>query len=858
MRVLTGHSPEAETSLPYLPWVEILETALAGAETPEAFRDALGPAATEVARLVPHLRRVFPDLPPPVDLPPEQERRYLFNSIRDFLGRAGEIQPLLLVLDDLQWADEPSMLLLPHLAPTLGDVPVLILGTYRDEEARPGTTFGTGFTSLARERLVHRIALRPFAPALVDAMLTALADRPAPPALVQLVYSETDGNAFFVEEVFRHLMEEGRLLDEEGRWRTDLEVGETEVPHSVRLVIERRLERISSATRDVLTLAAVIGRFFDGGVLTMASETEEDRLFDALDEAERSRLVRATDDSSERFGFVHELIRQTLLAGLGVRRGRAHLRVADAIEKRFLERADEHASELVFHLSRGGSAAEPRKLRRYLALAGKQALGASAWETALGHLAAARTMSWDDDRSGRADLLEDLGLALRSMQRWDDAVAVWDEAAEAFAKLGDREREGHVRWEAAYQLAWAGRYEESLMMVGQGLATLEGLANPDRGRLLAMSSVMFAMSGYRDAADTMLQEAFEVGDVLDDDGVRGTTLSLDVVERYLYMVNDQVMELAPKAAVVLERTGALWQLAETRGFALICAINVGRWDEAERLLDENEPLAVRLGNRQAELLNRRGRILLSVPREGDLERFERMAQSDLEFCRAADMPYIAESHVFLSRAHFMLGRWEAAVDEAREAVRTEEEGTVLVGWHRGQLLRMLAYVGERDQALAMLDDPGLELPVVGQPAGRGPWFFLVSALEALWEVGEMERLAGLYPLALEAMGNGNVVTDYMLELTDRFAGMAAAAGGAWSKAEGHFDRAIELAGSLGHSVEIAEIRRARGRMHLMRGGPGDDALGRELLESAATDYHAIGMPRHVELCRKLQSGSVEA
>ena len=224
MTALIGRCYEMEGAPPYVPFVEMLEAA-ARIIPPPALRETLGDAAPEVAKLLPELRRLFPDIPPPLELPPEQERHYLFNSVREFLARAARAQPLLLLLDDLHWADDSTLLLLQHIAQQLREVPVLILGTYRDVELDVGRPLARTLEELLRQRLAHRIALRRLPQDDVAAMLDALSGQEPPAPLVQAVYAETEGNPFFVEEVFQHLAEEGKLFDAQGRWRADLRVG---------------------------------------------------------------------------------------------------------------------------------------------------------------------------------------------------------------------------------------------------------------------------------------------------------------------------------------------------------------------------------------------------------------------------------------------------------------------------------------------------------------------------------------------------------------------------------------------------------------------------------------------------------
>ena len=450
---LTGHCYEMEGAPPYIPFVEILQ-ATVRLVRPEALRDVLGDSAPEVAKLLPELRRLFPDIPPPLEMPPEQERRYLFNSILEYMERAARAQPLLLVLEDLHWGDDSTLLLLEHIAQRLGEMPALIVGTYRDVELDVGRPLARALEGLVRQRLAHDLALKRLPEAGVGAMLRALSGQEPPAPLVREVYRETEGNPFFVEEVFKHLSEEGKLFDEQGRWRSDLRIAELEVPRSVRLVIGRRLERVCEECRRVLTAAAVIGRGFSFELLEALGDpsassgqapsassgqapsaasgqgVEPDALLDAIDEAERAHLISSAPDGREAcFTFAHELIRQTLLSGLSLpRRQRLHLRVAEAMERVYAHTLDEHTADLAHHLYQAGTAADPQRTVHYLALAGERAFGAAAFEDALRHYENALSLYPADDRQGRADLRYKRGLALRSLGRSEEALADWREA----------------------------------------------------------------------------------------------------------------------------------------------------------------------------------------------------------------------------------------------------------------------------------------------------------------------------------------------------------------------------------------------------------------------------------------------
>ena len=243
-----GHCYEMEGTPPFIPFVEMIERS-ARIVPKAAFRKALGDAAPEVARLVPELRQLFPDLPAPPKLPPDQQRRYLFNNFLAFIERGARATPNVLLVDDLHWADESTLALLQHIAPHLAQMPMLVVGTYRDVDLDAERPFARTLETLTRQRLAQKIALKRLEERRVGELLEALAGQAAPGPLVAAVFQETEGNPFFVEEVYQHLAEEGKLFDDAGRWRTDLRIEELEVPEGIKLVIGRRIQRLTKNGR---------------------------------------------------------------------------------------------------------------------------------------------------------------------------------------------------------------------------------------------------------------------------------------------------------------------------------------------------------------------------------------------------------------------------------------------------------------------------------------------------------------------------------------------------------------------------------------------------------------------------------
>ena len=374
IRAFVGNCYDREEPVPFNPFVEILEEWLAQTRDMTAFREALGNDAPEVARLLPQLRRMFPDIPPPLELPPEQSRRILFGAVADLLVRVARNAPVLLLLDDLHWADEGTLLLVSHLAKLASKIPVLIVCTYRDFGLEPGSQFARTLDEMIRVPRVRRIALGGLPRKSVAEMLLALSGREPPESIVNLFFADTDGNPFFVEELYRHLMERGDLVGSSGEFRGDLKLADVDAPQSVRLVIGRRLARLGEESRKILGTAAVIGRFFTFQLLEASTGVDADSLLDCVEEAERAGLISSTVQYPEaRFDFSHELIRQTVVGQVSVaRRQRLHLDVAKALEAQNANALEEVANDLAHHLLQAGTTADAAKTIRFLSMAARR------------------------------------------------------------------------------------------------------------------------------------------------------------------------------------------------------------------------------------------------------------------------------------------------------------------------------------------------------------------------------------------------------------------------------------------------------------------------------------------------------
>jgi predicted ATPase/class 3 adenylate cyclase len=520
LRVLIGHCVDQQGAPPYLPIIEHIEEA-ARQVAPDSLRRALGENAPEIAKLMPELRVRYPDIPDPVTLPPEQERHYLLRGVCEFVERAARTMPLVLVYEDLHWADESTLLLAQHMAQRLPQMPVLVLGTYRDAELKPGRPLAAVLPGLLGQRLAEEIVLRRLTEDGVAALLEGRAGSKPPAELVALVYSETEGNPFFVEEVFRHLHEAGKLFDEAGQWRSGVQIADTEVPRSVGLVIGQRLERVSDDCRRILTIAALAGKTFRFDLLAAFHGVDEDALLDVLEEAVGATLIEDVSTNREaRYAFIHEQIRQTLLALLSTaRRQRLHLRMADAMEALSGGEAKAHAADIAYHLYQAGAAADGKRTARWLVMAAERGLDALAFEDALRDLDAARTVLPTDAAEGIVHVLGLRARALRGLARIDEAFAAFAQAVEIAPSGAERDAVLQARARLELDLF---RGREALADIEPLLASARTAGNRAREveLLLMRSRGLYILSldqpGYAERTRASYEEAYtlakEIGD----------------------------------------------------------------------------------------------------------------------------------------------------------------------------------------------------------------------------------------------------------------------------------------------------------------------------------------------------------
>ena len=211
VQLLWGRCYERDAAPPYGPWIEAL-SALAAATEPDRLGRLLGAGAPPLARLVPAIQAALPNLPPVAALGPEEERLRLYDAATRLLLAVAVERPTVLVIDDLHWVDRDSLGLLRHFGRFLGRARLLIVATYRDVEVGRTHPLDDALAALRREVEYRRIAVPGLGVDDVAAYLATTAGEELPTALVRAVHAETGGSPFYVREVFRHLVEEQKII----------------------------------------------------------------------------------------------------------------------------------------------------------------------------------------------------------------------------------------------------------------------------------------------------------------------------------------------------------------------------------------------------------------------------------------------------------------------------------------------------------------------------------------------------------------------------------------------------------------------------------------------------------------------
>jgi tetratricopeptide (TPR) repeat protein len=346
MCILEGNCFESDQLYPYATVLDLLHTFF-NTHTLQDFLQSSGSAASEFTKLFPELDNGQLEISVLQERDPQQKKQRLFAALTQFFIDQATRQPVLLIIEDLHWADDSSLEFLLHLSRRSTKQPMLMIFTYRDDEVHANLRHW--LAQLERERLIQELALTRFSPNEVEAMVNAIFHkRPSRHLdLLDSLYTLTEGNPFFIEEILKSLIAGGEFVFTDGRW-VGRPADELHIPRNIQDAVHQRTTRLSEDSREILTIAAVAGQRFDFALLQQLTHHEEQQLLVLMKELIAAQLV--IEASADQFAFRHALTRQAIYAEMLARERRAlHKVIAETMERLYAMMLESHLEVLAYH-----------------------------------------------------------------------------------------------------------------------------------------------------------------------------------------------------------------------------------------------------------------------------------------------------------------------------------------------------------------------------------------------------------------------------------------------------------------------------------------------------------------------------
>jgi DNA-binding CsgD family transcriptional regulator/tetratricopeptide (TPR) repeat protein len=830
---------DAVVRRPYRPFVEALDQ-LARSTDAATLREDLGAAGGELSRLLPDLNQRVGELLPPVAADPDTERHRLHSVVCDLLLAVGRRAPLVVVIEDVHWADTPTLLLLRHLARGASEARALLLATFRDTDAEVPQALSAALVEFRRSEGVVRLRLGGLSAEDISEFVERAAGGdlgPQLPEVARALHELTGGNAFLVTEMWRTLLETETVPIYERGTRLADAVADLGSPEGVREVVSQRLAGLSTSATTLLELAAVAGTEFDLIVIARSGLADAE-LHAAIDQAVAHGIIEEVPAWGLKYRFTHELVRRALYERIpGLRRAELHLRVGETLELAHPASEIGGLAELAHHFGAAAPIDGPRRAIEYSLQAGHAAVRTLDFDEVDARFSSALELGIDDPRH-RGEIQLELATARLHAGRSDDALHAFRAAAQIARDLRDAEMLATTAV-GVEEASWRPGItdQDAVELLEEASLALDGADSELRVMLLAGLTRAHAIVGNHAASLAAEEHAIAMARKL------GDRLGLAKVLMRSYWSRgegdlEHTLEMLSEARELSEGLGESELQAEVIGWRVACLIALGDLGTAERELGEGHALAVRL--RQPFTLH-----------------FVDQYASTLALCFGR----LAEAEAAARRSH----EWSRLLTARpasgtygiqmfgirREQGRLAELGavtTALAGsersssaWRAG-LAALLAELG-------MQEDVRRELTRVRQDGldefRSTLWVASLSYLTDACAAVDDEALAALLYPELAPLAGGNLVIGYGVACygaADRYLGLLAATLGEHDRAVEHFERALAVNRDMGAITWVAHTLYAYGRMLLRRGGSDDAVQASELLSEAATLAQRIAMP----------------
>ncbi len=503
---------------PYVLWKWIIKDYLGGC-TPDQLNRVIGFYPAEVAKLVPEISQKLRAFPQSFPISPEQEQNRLFEAVSQFVINISQETPLLVVLDDLQWTDPSSLLLLHYLARSVQKTSLLLIGAYRNTDIDDKHPLTPILTELNRERLPESIQLKRMSHNDVTEMIqNILEQEDVPEEFCRLVYEKTRGNPFFAEEVVKSLKEEGVIFREENMWSFKT-ISEIEFPQTVKNILKARFSRLDDECQNVLKMASFVGNDFTLRAMSALTGIEENSLIELMDRILKTGLIKEREIRGEGVcSFADVLIRDVVYEEVSLlKRKKLHMVVGTALEKTYVQKADEHFGELALHFLEGG---DKDKALDYFIKASEKAEKVHAYDEAFSYLQHALRLNGERETGPekRAGVCEKLG----NFKAWagdtDACLRYWDQSLTLWNQVKNKKKIADVHIKMANVL-WdtVGDKKKASEHHGEALQILE--KEPDSVELADLYeniSHMLWRTGEISKASNFASRALELGLKFDD------------------------------------------------------------------------------------------------------------------------------------------------------------------------------------------------------------------------------------------------------------------------------------------------------------------------------------------------------
>jgi predicted ATPase len=796
----------------------------------------MGPGAADIAQVVSEIKERLPDLSPPPTLEPEQARFRLFDSVTTFLKNAGKLQPLVIILDDLHWADKPSLLLLQFLARELKDASILVIGAYRDMELGRQHPLAQTLGELSRLGLSARILLRGLTEQDVARFIEMTAGIKPTAQLVKTVYQQTEGNPFFLNEIVRLLVVEGQL----GRPQPSTASG-VRIPEGVREVIGRRLDQLSDGCNRVLTLGSVIGREFTLDVLEPLSETSGDQLLELLDEAMAARVINEVPQAIGHYSFVHALIRETLYDEISTaRRVRLHRRIGETLEKLYASHPDSHLNELAYHFFEAAPAGNSDQAIDYAIRAAQRAVSLLAYEEATGYLERARTvieLKEDVDETQRGEVSLALGDAYKKAGNNAKAREVFLQAADIARKREAPEQLARAALGIGSGVAAAGRVDEvQVSILKEALGALNESEPALRARLLSQLSLALYYSP--DLREAINQRAVELARRVDDPAAIVAALYARHVILDGTPSVDERLAVATEILGIAQKGGNKEMELQIRYRRIRDLMELAEMPTVDAEIETYAGLAEELRQPRYVWLTPFLRASRSLAK-GRLDDCERLAREALAIGQRAQDP---TSPLLFETIMFTLRMVQGQVEDRADAIKRYIENFPEIQSIRATIANLYFRLGRREDAQREFEQVAAH-DFANLPRD-GSWHATMANLAYVCSyLNDVRRAGILYDLFLPfapwqlVIGSAAIGTGSNL----RFLGILATTLSRWDDAESHFEGALLMNTRIGAIPYLALTQQEYGTMLLKRGRTGDREKAHELFDQALATGNEIGM-----------------